>query len=173
MTEKRKNFTGGLILIAIGLLFLIGQFVNLENLGLLFLPGLGGLFLLWGILTRQAGLMIPGGIISGIGWGAYAISGPISLPQGMDEGGLFMIIFGLGFASITLFSALFAKETHWWALIPASIIAVIGAAILFGGVFTEILALIGQFWPVVLILVGLYIIFQSNRQKSGKEKTAG
>lgn len=170
MNEKRKDLTGGIILIAIGLLFLLGQLINLENWGLLLLPGLGALFLLWGIITRQSGLLIPGGILSGIGWGTYAIAGPWSLGQGLDDGGLFLIIFGAGFASITLFSAIFTKENHWWALIPGGIIAAVGASILFGGVFLDALEFVGRYWPIALILVGLYIIVQANREKTPKEK---
>jgi hypothetical protein len=162
--KKKNDYTGGLILIGIGVLFLIGQFVNLENWGLLFLPALGALFLLWGILAKEGGLMVPGGIISGIGWGSYAIAG--ELMPGVDDGGIFMIIFGLGFMSIALFSALFAKETHWWALIPGGIISFIGVAIMFGGVFLGAVELAGQFWPVVLILVGLYVIIKGSKEKS-------
>ena len=137
---------------------------------MLFLPALGAIFMIWGILAREGGLMIPGGIISGIGWGSYLIAGPWALDSALDDGGLFMIVFGIGFMSITLFSLIFAHETHWWALIPGGIISGIGAAIMFGGVFMQALELLGTYWPVILILVGIYVIFQAGRGKIiGKE----
>jgi hypothetical protein len=44
--------------------------------------------------------------------------------------------------------------------------AIIGAGILFGGIFMQGLALLGQIWPVFLILLGVYILFQGMRGKS-------
>ena len=69
MKQQKKDLSGGLILIAIGLIALVGQFVTISlpaDFGLLIVPGLGALFLVWGILTRKAGLVIPGGILSGV-----------------------------------------------------------------------------------------------------------
>jgi uncharacterized protein (DUF486 family) len=79
MQKKEKDIVGGIILLGIGLFFLVNQFVNFNfgDLGMFFLPLLGAMFLVWGIVTREGGLMIPGGILSGIGWGAYAVAGPL------------------------------------------------------------------------------------------------
>lgn len=162
--KKRNDLAGGIVLIGLGLFFLVGRLVDLDNWALLFLPALGAIFMIWGILAREGGLMIPGGIISGIGWGSYFIAGS-TLDSNLDDGGLFMVIFGLGFMSITLFSLIFAHETHWWALIPGGIISGIGAAIMFGGVFLQALEMLGTYWPVILILVGIYVIFQASRSK--------
>ena len=173
MEMQKKDLTGGLILVAIGLVALLNQFVDIDflgDLGLLILPGLGAMFLVWGILTRNAGLMIPGGILSGIGWGVYAIAGPLSMFQGDNEGGVFLISLGLGFGLITLVTAVFADETHWWALIPGSIIAFVGIAILFGGVFMTLLTLLGKLWPLGLILLGISVLYNANKEKLPKEK---
>ena len=161
--KKRNDLAGGIVLIGLGLFFLVSRLVDLDNWALLFLPALGAIFMIWGILAREGGLMIPGGIISGIGWGSYFIAGSSALDSGINEGGVFMVIFGLGFMSITLFSLIFAQETHWWALIPGGIISGIGAALLFGGVFLEALEILGTYWPVILILIGIYVIFQASR----------
>lgn len=170
MNEKRNSLVGGLILVTIGVLALIGQFanVNLGNLPLYFVAGLGGLFLLWGLFTREGGLMIPGGILSGIGWGIVLITGPYAEATGTVQGGIFMLSFAAGWAIITLLTALFADETHWWALIPGSIMALIGMALLYEGVFADALALLGKIWPVFLIIAGISVLF-SLRRKSEKE----
>ncbi|GJM39753.1 MAG: hypothetical protein DHS20C20_00350 [Ardenticatenaceae bacterium] len=173
MKEQKKDMTGGLILLAIGLIALAGQFVTIsipENMGLLIVPGLGAMFLAWGILSKNAGLVIPGGILSGVGWGIYAISGPFSIWQGDNEGGVFLIFLGLGFGLITLVTAVFTKETHLWALIPGSIIAFIGFAILFGGALMTVVAFLGKLWPVILILLGISILVNANREKVANEK---
>jgi putative Mn2+ efflux pump MntP len=169
--KQRHDLTGGLILIAIGLIILIERFVNLSvDVSLLILPAVGAGFLAWGILTRQSGLIIPGGIVSGIGWGSYLIAGPLNLPANVEEGGVFMLVFGAGFAAITLFSSLFTQDNHWWALIPGAIMAFIGLSVLYGGLFMDVLVLAGKLWPVVLIALGVYTIYQAIRKSQLKEK---
>lgn len=173
MNTQNKDFRSGLILVAIGILALVLQFLPVqisENMGLLIVPGLGALFLVWGILTRTDGLMIPGGILSGVGWGAYAIAGPFSIWQGDNEGGVFLIFLGLGFGLITVATAVFGKETHWWALIPGSIIAFVGFSILFGGALLSVLTFVGKLWPLALILVGISILVKGNKEKTAEEK---
>lgn len=161
MKNRKKETIGGIFLIGIGLLVLLGQLSLLPDLGMLFLPALGGLFLIWGILTREGGLMIPGGILSGIGWGVYAISGPYADVGGDVEGGIFLVIFGLGFALITVLTALFTDETHWWALIPGGILATIGVAIMTNGVLLDLVAIVGTYWPITLIFLGFYVIYKA------------
>ena len=165
-TQKQPNLThaqrnriiSGLILILLGGLFLIDQFVQIPAMGNLFLPGLGIVFLLWGIVTRSSGLLIPGGILTGIGTGVYLMN---ALPlEGDAEPGVFLLAFGGGFILIMLLSAVFTRETHWWALIPGGILAAIGAALYMGGAALDVLQLIGKFWPVALILMGAWVIFR-------------
>lgn len=159
--EKQNNLFGGVLLVGLGLLFLINQFVTLE-LGLLFLPGLAFVFLLWGVVSRNPGLMIPGGILAGIGLGALAVESPLAnLVE--DDGGLFMLFFASGWVLITLFTAVFTKETHWWPLIPASIMALIGLAITFGGLMMTILTLVSKGWPLILIVIGVYILLKARQ----------
>lgn len=172
MTEKRTNLVGGLILIAIGLLALVGNFVDLIGLGdlaVFFMAGLGTLFLLWGILTRETGLIIPGGIISGIGWGIALVAGPFNWVSGDAEGGVFMLAFAAGWVAITLLTAVFTSKTHWWALIPGGIMALIGLAVLYGGLFANALTLLGSLWPVVLIILGVAILFGARKAQQGKQ----
>jgi hypothetical protein len=173
MEMQKKDFKGGLILITIGLLALAFQLLPIqitENMGLLIVPGLGALFLVWGILTRTDGLMIPGGILSGVGLGVYAIAGPFSIWQGDNEGGVFLIFLGLGFGLITLITAVFGEETHWWALIPGGIIAFVGVSILFGGALLGVLAFVSKLWPLALILIGISILVKANKVGAGEEK---
>ena len=66
-TPARSGVIAGVALIAIGLLALLSQLVDLQNFGLLVLPTLALIFLAWGLITRTFGLIIPGGILAGIG----------------------------------------------------------------------------------------------------------
>ncbi|MCP4358582.1 MAG: hypothetical protein GY796_11245 [Chloroflexi bacterium] len=171
MKTRRKETIGGIFLIGIGFLVLLAQFGIMPNLGLLFLPALGAVFLAWGILTREDGLMIPGGILSGIGWGVIAMSSDLAFLNADNEGGIFLIIFGMGFALITLLTAVFTDETHWWALIPGGILATIGVAIMTNGVLLNIVELVGKYWPITLIVLGLYVVYKAMRGEEPEEKT--
>ena len=166
-TEKRNALVGGMMLIAIGLLFLLGDFVSgffqfFEGPLFLFLPALG--LIIWGVLARHAGPIIPGGILSGIALGATLTESNLAL----DEGGLFMFGFAAGWVLIVVLTGLFTDETHWWALIPAAIMGLIGFGVTFGGVALLVLEWLGRLWPLALIAVGVYIILKE-RQPQGKE----
>ncbi len=164
MTEKThkkgRQAAGGIALIIIGLIALGAQFIDTDWIGLLFLPVLGLIFLAWGAVTRESGLFIPGGILSGIGVGTLLITGPFQNAGGEMEGGIFMFAFAAGWVLIPLLSVIFTNERHWWALIPAAVFAFIGAGLVFGGALLTSLELIGRFWPVVLILIGFYILLR-------------
>ncbi|MCB8965933.1 MAG: hypothetical protein R3E31_17260 [Chloroflexota bacterium] len=164
MKSKKNELVGGILLVSFGLLALLGQFINLSPwMGLLVLPIIGGIFLLAGIIARNVGFMIPGGILSGIGLGAFLIEGPLNNLEGDAEGAVFMLSFACGWALITILSALFTKKTQWWPLIPGGIMAFIGGGLLFGGAFISTLTLLGKVWPVFLIASGVYVIFKGYR----------
>jgi hypothetical protein len=149
---------GGTLLIAIGLLVLLAQDVNTETLGLLFLPALGGIFLVAGILGRQVGFLIPGGILTGIGLGAIFTQSPTLAATETAQGSVFFIGFALGWFLITVLSKLFTTETQWWALIPGAIMALIGGGLMLGGAALNVLEFAGRWWPLILVALGLIII---------------
>lgn len=155
---QRNRIIGGVVLIVLGGLFLLNQMVEIPSVGKLFLPALGLIFLIWGMITRTGGLLIPGGILTGIGAGVYLMD---ALPlEGDQQGGVFLLAFGGGFALITLLSLVFSSEKHWWALIPGVILAGIGTALYMGGTALKVLETAGKFWPVILILIGIWVIFR-------------
>ena len=157
-TTKSSGRISGIALILIGLLILAAQLFELPSFGQLFLPGLGLIFLLWGIFSRSGGLLIPGGVLTGIGVGVYLMDVlPVAESQ---DAGVFLLSFGGGFALITLLSAVFTPDKHWWALIPGAILAAIGGALLIGGTALQVLEVLGTYWPVILILVGIYILLR-------------
>jgi predicted membrane protein len=73
-------------------------------------------------------------------------------------------------------SIIFTHDKHWWALIPGSIIGLVGLSVLFGGVFMNILEWFGYLWPIALIAAGLFILWRIRHPKEEKseavEKTA-
>lgn len=120
--QRRNNNLGvGIGLIAIGAVLLLG---NIFELGIFLVLLLGLVFIAWGIGTHTAGLLIPGGILSGIGTG---IALEALLPGTNDlDGGVFLLSFAAGWFSIVVLSRVFTHEPQWWPLIPGGIMAGIG-----------------------------------------------
>jgi hypothetical protein len=166
-SEKKENdrkgaLVGGLVLIVIGVLFLIAQFVDLgETAGVLVLPLLSAIFIIAGIVTRESGFFIPGGILAGLGLGTYLIVSSAGGRSGQDEGGLFLLAFAAGWVLIPILSILFSRgERHLWALIVAAIIGLVGAAVSFGGAALTALEALGRWWPLFLIAGGVIILWR-------------
>ena len=155
--EIRNRATGGILLIAVGLLLLAGQIIHIDNL---FLPALAVIFILASIAQRNPGLMIPGGILMGIGVGSFLTENVFFAMAEPARGGLFLVSLAGGFALITVLSTVFTKQSQTWALFPATIIGLIGGALLIGGSAMNVLALLGQIWPVFLIRGGLMLLVQ-------------
>jgi hypothetical protein len=158
--DRRSALVGGALLVAIGLLVLLVQNVQAETLGFLFLPALGGLFLVAGIVGRQAGFIIPGGILTGIGLGAIFTQSPQLAANETAQGGVFFLGFALGWFLITVLSLLFTHHTQWWPLIPGTIMALIGGALMLGGAALNVLEFASRWWPLILVALGLVIIAQ-------------
>ncbi len=155
--HRRSRTMTGLALIALGLLWLANEIFDF-NTEALFLPALGLVFLIWGVVSRQGGLLIPGGVLTGLGAGVYLMD---TLPlEGSQEPGVFMLSFAGGWLLIILLSAIFTEETHWWALWPAGIMALIGGGLLMGGPALQALEIAGRYWPVLLIIAGIAMLFK-------------
>ncbi len=162
---KRDNLVWGIILILLGGAFLINQLYP----GLLFsgtgwpwiMLIIGGIFVIGALIGRMGGLMIPGIILLTLGgiftyqvntgnWESWAYVWallPAAAGLGMILGGLFDI-----------------ELRH---LRRVGITMVLGGLILFA-IFAGFFGLnpsILRFWPVLLILLGLFVLFQSVRSR--------
>ena len=158
--DRRGRIIAGVSLVTIGLLTLVLQFGETMNLGQYFLNALGLIFLIWGLTTDTFGLLIPGGILSGLGLGTYLVSGPLSSIEGQATAAVILLSFAAGWALITLLSGFTRDGFQWWPLIPGGIMAAIGGALLAGGLALEILSWLGRGWPLGLVVVGLYLILR-------------
>jgi hypothetical protein len=149
----------GIVLISIGIAILLARWLNLDDyLVLLIGAGLLG----WGALSRRPGLIIPGGVLAGIGLGIMVYEGPWIIPA-TNPNGLFLLCFALGWFLITLLTGLFTRCTLWWPIIPGGIMAVLGGAVLLTGnarIVQDQSALIPS---ALLILIGMYLIIRWSR----------
>ena len=162
--DGQEKYVGGAVLIGSGALMLLAQFVELR---LLTLPLLSAIFLLAGLFSRQAGWFIPAGVVGGIGLGALMIDGALMQISEQAEGGIFLLCFALGWASIYILSKLFTSEPQRWALIPGAIMAFIGGAVLLGEDgkrFLEVFfGTLSYVWPLALIAGGIYLLVRRGR----------
>lgn len=169
--SKRGSMVIGAILVTIGILNLLATLLRPE-IEMYLVLAVGVVFLVAGLAAHSRGLLIPGGIVSGVGAGIIVLEQFGSMLSENGKGGLFLLIFSLGWLLISLLSLVIPEEDGtrcfmWWPLIPGGILAAIGGMILQGETGLKILGVIGQGWPVVLIGIGLYLLL---RRKELKEE---
>ena len=159
---KRDSLVWGIILIVLGGAFLVYQLFP-DLFGGFRWPwiffALGGVFVIASLVGRVGGMMVPGVILLGLGgiflyqdttgnWDSWAYVW--TLMPGLA--GLGMLIGGL-------YDAELAKAR------PVSLMLVIGSLIafaIFGGFFGLEPGLL-RFWPVLIILLGIFVLFRALR----------
>ncbi len=117
---------GGILLVLAGLFMLIQQFVEIELTGGVFLAALGLFFILWGATTRKHGLLIPGGILSGLSLGVFLVEDVPGLIPEYYQSGVILFCLAAGFTLVFVLTQLFTVQKSWWALIVS------GGLVLFG-----------------------------------------
>lgn len=170
MNEKNKSVVSGLGLVALGIVFLVSQYIEIDGRFFVSLLGLG--FIVWSVIGRSSGLLIPGGILSGIGLGIVLTESSFAASLNGDGGGaLFMLAFAAGWFSIPVLAKLFFNDYQLWPVIPGGIMALIGIGILTDGILLDVIGSVGQFWPVILIVIGFSAIWkQFKEDDAGYEK---
>ncbi len=147
--DKGKIFSG-IVLILLGLsLAGINLFAGLGHNTILLL--LGGLFIAWYFYSNAYGLLIPGCLLFGMGLGSLGSKYFWVSTQNSQLG------LGVGFIAIFLIDWLHSGKSHWWPLIPGGIITL--SALSRGALGMRHIFRLG--WPVVLIIIGLWIIGKS------------
>ena len=176
-SEKRRKIIDrgivGFALVLVGVMTLVANLWNLELIGLFVLPVLGVIFLAWGFLQRQAGLMIPGGILTGLGLGTLAQQTLFVSSSGEVRGAIVVLGLALGFLAIMPLSQLVEGRFHWWPAIPGGILLIISLAMLAGPGGVAVLDALGTLWPVALIAVGAYLLwlmFRSRREGGDRDR---
>lgn len=127
--------------------------------GPLFLGGIGLSF--WAIyLVRREywWAIIPGGVLFTLA----AVAAVSELVGGREAGTIFFLGLSLTFGLVYLLPT--PRGRMSWALIPA------GVLLLFAIFLATNFVLVSQIvWPILLILIGFYLLFRSFRSRSGPE----
>lgn len=163
---KRDNLIWGLILIVIGGVFLVNQLFPDLFSGFSWpwiLLALGGVFTLAGLFGRVGGLFIPGAILLGLGgiflyqertgdWDSWAYIWTL-IPG----------FVGLGMLVGSVFDRELARSR------PVALIMMLASLVLFAvfGGFFGLDPGILRFWPVLLILFGIWVLFKALRTGKG------
>src|SRR4030081_975775 len=158
-----------LALITLGVVFLLGNLVPERGRGGLVVAGLGAAFLLGRLTPGRYGYAVPAGILIAIG--AYIGLQVIRILDAPPGPGLFFILLGLGFYLVYLMGM---GPAAVWPLFPATILVGLGV-VLFGVSWLGPLAgfsWIVAYWPVVLVLVGVWLLFRDHLPVSPRRALA-
>ncbi|HEX8032960.1 MAG TPA: hypothetical protein VF510_03895 [Ktedonobacterales bacterium] len=150
----------GAILVAIGLIVLAANVWHSDILGLLVLPALGIVFLAGAFVGRISGLLIPGGILTGLGLGTLAQQTLLASASGEVRGGIVVLGLALGFLAIMPLMQIMERRFYWWPAIPGGILLLVSIGLLAGPAGTAFLQVLGTLWPLALIAVGAYLLYR-------------
>lgn len=166
---KRGNLVWGAILILLGIAFLLFQLFPDLTAGFTWqwiLILIGGIFVVASLLSRIGGLMIPGAILLGL-----AAIFVYQERSGNWESWAYVWALIPGFVGVGMFiGSLYDPEMR--PARGASLIIMLISVILFavfGGVFGLTLSIL-QYWPVLLILIGGWILLRALRAPRREEK---
>ncbi len=142
---RSSAYTWGIVLIALGVLFLLGQmtpwFGNLIGAVIFVAMGIG-FYALYQRNNAHWGLLIPTYVM-------FALAGLVvidTLPIRGDLGGAY-VMFAI---AAPFFYVYFRDHSKWWALIPGGIMAALGVGIL--------LSDFAYVFPAALIVAGIYLL---------------
>lgn len=169
--NRRNRYVGGIILILLGLFFLARElFPNIFSFWdwPFILIGLGGVFLLWAILSGTGGLAVPGTVLAGIGGIFY-----YQTLSGDWESWSYVWALIPGFVGLGVIISGIIDRSFMKAITGGLTLLVISGALFFavGSAFGLEHDLI-KYWPVLLIALGLITIIRMVFSRSkGKNKS--
>ncbi len=114
--------------------------------------------LIWGLITRLTGLVIPGCLVLGAGIGVYMAWRLPAVGNGLTQTGIMLMWFAGGWIAISAALRWISHKYVWWPLIPGGIIAMVGTGLYIGGDPTHALGFIGNTGSIALMIFGLYLL---------------
>lgn len=159
-SKARGRLVAGGVLLTIAIGALVAPYLRGAWNGSAFLLFLGVTFIVWAALGRISGLLIPGGIITGLGVGT------LLRPEFGHSGFLFCLAAGFLLISV-LHLAIFGRGDRnvWWTVWPAGGIAIAAIFTSGGPEVRDFLRSLRDYWPYALIIVALALIVSGLRGK--------
>lgn len=128
---KRIPILIGAAMLTVGVFVLADRYLGTGWLPWVAIGLAGFLFFMEGIRSHKISLLIPGGLITGIGIGLLLAFGNEGGADLLSRIGLILISIAVGWGLITAGSIPVKTKTAWWALVPGGIFAAAGACLLF------------------------------------------
>ncbi|MBI3967002.1 MAG: DUF4097 family beta strand repeat protein [Chloroflexi bacterium] len=150
-----RPLVGGFLLIALGILFLLGNLV--MPAGSLLFVGLGLAFVAARIVTGSYGHAVPAGVL--LGFGTFVLLRQAGWLSSEESTWLFVLL-GLGFIAVYVLGW---RASAIWPLFPATALIGLGLTTLGWDSVLPIdslssLAAFASLWPIVLALAGLWLL---------------
>jgi len=145
-----RRYVQGLVLIVVGIVLLLAMRalpVGDQNVLVV-----GALLLVAYAFTGRYGLLVPAGILTGLGAGIAARDwvgadrAPVLL--GLGVGFLFVYVVDLARSG--------RQAAEWWPLVPGGILVAVGLLRIVRG--TGVLHLIAAWWPILLVVLGIWLL---------------
>jgi len=161
---KKSSILPGLLLIFIGILLLTNKLLpdilDWRRLYPIIIMAIG----VWILSStccqhkKDKGGVFPGSVLFLIGLFFFLRNYDI-IPYSYDVWPIYIIILGLGFLALFI-----VKPRDWGTLIPAAIFLFFGIVSLFNIYYIidwDAWDMVGDYWPIILILIGVSIIISS------------
>ncbi len=158
---RQHDIKAGIILVLIGLGLLITYTLKVAWVPV-WVAGLG--ILGWGAATHGVRRIIAGSLITGTGLAIVVQTGPWS--SGLTDQVrvvIFLFCLALGWFLIPLLTGLATSKTLWWPLIPGLVLAITAGAFWVSADWVKALSTIA--WPLMLVVIGVFLIIRWNRAK--------
>lgn len=161
---RRGRRVAAMVLLTVAGLALLAPHFPWSWRGGILLP-MGVAFLVWAALVRSPGLLVPGGVLGGLGIGLGLIPalGPSATLFGLAGG--FLLIAALN-------RLLLGRTRVAWPLWPAAGLAFAGLMVLtaphqrdWWRDQRELWRFAGEYWPYAVIAVALWLFFSPARKK--------
>jgi hypothetical protein len=151
--NRRSQVAAGAALIVIGIVALALQYLEGPGRAVILLLA-GGSFIAAYFYTDIYGLLIPGGILSGLGLGSLGEWRDVAVRDPNAVG------LGIGFMAIYVVERVYRRRSHWWPLIPGVILVVSGLGARFG----DVGHILWRWAPAILVVLGVVLVFKAMKR---------
>jgi hypothetical protein len=140
-----RMVTGIFLILLGGAFYLLERSQGLNAAAIFFI--IGGAFFAAYLYKGDFGLLVPAGILLGLG------TGTAFNQTRYDFGNPVLWGLGLGFITIYVVSAIYERKNHWWPLIPGGILVLLGLPPV-----QLVVEYLFDNWPLILVVVGILFI---------------
>jgi hypothetical protein len=159
----RKRRILGAILLSVALLAIVHRYVPFQ-VDHLILPLVGLGFIVWSVVAKNRGLLIPGCIIAGVGVGNWVQRASHYGVTSTHGQALFLYCVAGGFLLISVLAAAIFRRRELWPIWPAVFIGLTGL-IRDGIDLADYVRAVQPYWPFALLAIAIWLLV--SRPKGG------